>query len=117
MSQALMSRNSYRLGKLCGKTPQELYRSVAELQRRDLVQQRSVWRAVLPHAIANRLAAVALQNIPYATIQEHLFTEPSGRLAEVLLAATRLPPRQQGSGDGSSSNGSVSAACLGTWQP
>ena len=77
-----------RLGKMIGKTPQELYRSVAKLQRRDLVQQRSVWRAVLPHAIANRLAAVALQAIPYATIQEHLFTQPStlrANMAETLL--------------------------------
>jgi hypothetical protein len=62
----------HRLGKLIGRTPQEVYRSVAELQRRDLVQQRGVWRAVLPHAIANRLAAVALQNIPYATIESQL---------------------------------------------
>jgi hypothetical protein len=69
-----------RLGKLCGKTPQELFHSVAELERRELVQQRGVWRAVMPHAIANRLAAVALQNISYTTIHEHLFTQPSGRL-------------------------------------
>jgi hypothetical protein len=69
-----------RLGRIIGKTPQEMYRSVAELQRRDLVQQRNVWRAVLPHAIANRLAAVALQNIPYAVIAEHLLTKPSARL-------------------------------------
>src|SRR5207302_10092420 len=65
----------HRLGKLIGRTPQEVYRSVAELQRRDLVQQRGVWRAVLPHAIANRLAAVALQNIPYATIESQLVSE------------------------------------------
>jgi hypothetical protein len=68
-----------RLGNIIGKTPQEMYRSVAELRRRDLVQQRGVWRAVLPHAIANRLAAVALQNFPYAVIAEHLLT-PSARL-------------------------------------
>lgn len=63
-----------RLGKLIGQSPHELYRQAAELQRRDLVQQRGSWRAVLPHAIANRLAGVALQNIPYATIQEQLLT-------------------------------------------
>jgi hypothetical protein len=61
-----------RLGRLIGKTPQEVYRGVADLQRRDLVQRRSVWRAVLPHAIANRLAATALQNISYATIEPQL---------------------------------------------
>jgi hypothetical protein len=69
-----------RLGKLVGKNPQELYRSVAELQRRDLVQQRSVWRAVLPHAIANRLAATALQNVPQAEIEMLLITASPARL-------------------------------------
>lgn len=63
-----------RIGALIGQTPDELYRSVAELKRRDLVQQRGRWRAVLPHAIANRLAAVALQNIPYARISGQLLT-------------------------------------------
>jgi hypothetical protein len=73
-----------RLGRLIVKTPQDLYQSVAELQRRDLVQQRSVWRAVLPHAIANRLAATALQNIPYSEIEKHLVTQPSERLMRSL---------------------------------
>ncbi len=68
------------LGAMIGRTPQDIYLHVAELQRRDLVQQRSVWRAVLPHAIANRLAARALQNIPYAAIREHLMRAASGRL-------------------------------------
>lgn len=35
----------------------------AELKRRDLLQVRSHWRAVLPHAIANRLAARALDRL------------------------------------------------------
>jgi hypothetical protein len=69
-----------RLGRLIGKTPQEVYRGVAELQRRDLVQRRSVWRAVLPHAIANRLAATALQNLPYATIESELVVGSTERL-------------------------------------
>jgi hypothetical protein len=69
-----------RLGAMIGKTAQEVYRHVAELRRRDLVQQRGVWRAVLPHAIANRLAAIALQNIPYVVIDEQLLGAPSGHL-------------------------------------
>ncbi len=69
-----------RLGRLIGKTPQEVYRGVAELKRRDLVQQRSVWRAVLPHAIANRLAATALQNLPYATLEPELVVDSTERL-------------------------------------
>jgi hypothetical protein len=69
-----------RLGNLIGRTPQELYRRIAELQRRDLVQARSVWRAVLPPAIANRLATSALENIPYAEIDKQLMT--SARLMQ-----------------------------------
>ncbi len=52
------------LASLANKTILELYADVAELKRRDLVQQRDKWRAVLPHAIANRLAQRALENIP-----------------------------------------------------
>lgn len=33
-----------------------------------------MWRAILPHAIANRLAATALQNISYAEIEKHLLS-------------------------------------------
>jgi hypothetical protein len=69
-----------RLGRLIGKTSQDLYRAVAELHRRDLVQRRSVWRAVLPHAIGNRLATVALQNIPYATIEQQIINRSDVRL-------------------------------------
>ncbi|WDG40862.1 hypothetical protein PUP72_19740 [Pseudomonas synxantha] len=45
-----------------------LQRKVVDLQRRGLVQARSKWRAVLPHAIANRLAAQALEVIPKSQI-------------------------------------------------
>lgn len=60
------------LGSLIGKTADEVYANVAELRRRDLVQARAQWRAVLPHAIANRLAKAALQNIPLAKVQSLL---------------------------------------------
>jgi hypothetical protein len=52
-----------KLAAVIGKDARTLYTDVAELKRRDLVQQRGVWRALLPHAIANRLAATALENI------------------------------------------------------
>ncbi|WP_433771548.1 hypothetical protein [Pseudomonas putida] len=45
-----------------------LQRKLVDLQRRGLVQARSKWRAVLPHAIANRLAAQALEVIPKSQI-------------------------------------------------
>lgn len=68
------------LGGLIGKTADEMYRGVAELRRRDLVQQRGVWRAVLPHAIANRLASMALQNIPLQRIDPAIINGTSDRL-------------------------------------
>lgn len=49
-------------------TPNELYRHVGELRSRDLVQRRSKWRAVLPHAIANRLARQALKKLHIGTL-------------------------------------------------
>lgn len=52
------------LGSLIEMSARELYKNVSELKRRDLVQQRGIWRAVLPHAIANKLAKRALENIP-----------------------------------------------------
>ncbi len=41
-----------------------LYAHVTELKKRDLVQSRGHWRALLPHAIANRLASQALERVP-----------------------------------------------------
>lgn len=61
-----------RLGRLVEQSATELRRHIAELTRRDLVQQRNVWRAVLPHAIANRLARTALQNISYEAIDAQI---------------------------------------------
>lgn len=68
------------LASLANKTDLELYADVAELKRRDLVQQRSVWRAVLPPAIANRLAQKALENIPLDQILNVFVNSGSERL-------------------------------------
>ena len=70
------------LASLVGLTPTEIYRHVGELRRRDLVQQRGVWRAVLPHAIANRLAARALADTPYHVINHLLVGDGTHRLAQ-----------------------------------
>jgi hypothetical protein len=69
-----------RLGALIGKNANELFRSAAELERRRLIQRRGVWRAVLPQAIANRLAALALQDIPASTIDARLLDGAPERL-------------------------------------
>lgn len=65
---------------LIGKSVDEVFRGVANLRRRDMVQQRGVWRAVLPHALANRLASRALQDIPLETIKAELVDGGSPRL-------------------------------------
>ncbi|CAH1208204.1 hypothetical protein PAECIP111892_03069 [Paenibacillus auburnensis] len=64
----------------------ELYENIVELKRRELVQQRSYWRAVLPQAIANRLAERALQNIPTNIITDTFLNSGSERL---LISFTR----------------------------
>jgi hypothetical protein len=56
------------LAALANQQPNELFRQVAELKRRKLVQTRGKWRAVLPHALANRLAKQALGNLPQTQI-------------------------------------------------
>ena len=58
------------LAQLAEMTPAELFRHVGSLKRRDLVQSRSKWRAVLPPALANRLAKGALQNVPVSDITD-----------------------------------------------
>jgi hypothetical protein len=68
------------LGGLIGKSAAEVFAGIAELKRRDLLQERSVWRAILPHAIANRLAELALQNIPWQTLESIIVQGASPRL-------------------------------------
>jgi hypothetical protein len=70
-----------RLAFLAGQSAAEAYRHVGELLRRNLVQRRGVWRAVLPHAIANRLAVRALEEIPYELINQQLVEGGTERLA------------------------------------
>jgi beta-phosphoglucomutase-like phosphatase (HAD superfamily) len=64
------------LAELIGRSAGDLFTGIAELKRRDLLQSRSVWRAVLPHAIANRLAELALQNIPSTAIESAFMPSP-----------------------------------------
>ena len=57
-----------------------LYRAAQTLLERQLAQKRGNWRAVLPHAVANRLAASALRNIPVHDILNTFQGLPSLRL-------------------------------------
>jgi len=96
----------FRLGTVVGKDAQEMFQSAVELGRRGLVQRRGVWRAVLPQAIANRLAARALQNIPATVIEKYLVNEAPKRLL-------RSFSRRLGYLDGSSEARQIARLWLG----
>ncbi|WP_150813109.1 LexA family protein [Pseudomonas fluorescens] len=61
-----------QLAALTDESVTRLYRRVAELENRGLAQRRGVWRAVLPHAVANTLALRALDSTPYSLIDRYL---------------------------------------------
>jgi hypothetical protein len=63
------------LADLAGVSPRDLYRHVEELYARGLLQKRSRWRAVLPQAIANRLARHALERLPLKSVMD-AFAKP-----------------------------------------
>lgn len=71
-----------RLAALASQEVGETFRNVSELVRRNLVQKRNIWRAVLPHAISNYLAKQALENIHYSEIQEAFICSGNERLAK-----------------------------------
>lgn len=58
------------LGALINKSEGEMQAALPDLIERDLVQVRGKWRALLPHALANRLAAQALERIPRRKLEE-----------------------------------------------
>ncbi|ANA68647.1 hypothetical protein [Pseudomonas aeruginosa] len=76
------------LSTIAGLDRRVLHRGQAELLRRHLAQQRGEWRAVLPHALANRLAKRALENIPPDEINAELLKSENRRL--FLSCAHRL---------------------------
>ncbi|QHJ69794.1 hypothetical protein [Planococcus halotolerans] len=68
------------IGSLIKIPSQEIYTNISELMRRELVQKRNNWRAVLPHAIANKLAQRALENIPIKLLCNNFESEKNERL-------------------------------------
>ncbi|MEK7391237.1 MAG: hypothetical protein AAB214_01610, partial [Fibrobacterota bacterium] len=68
------------LAGLAGLEPGVFFKNVKELKRRELLQQRSVWVAILPHAIANGLAEDALEFIPRHRILDAFLAEGRERL-------------------------------------
>lgn len=53
-------------------TPVDFRRNMVELRRRGLLQERGKWRALLPHAVSNRLAAEALEEYPASDLEDRL---------------------------------------------
>lgn len=64
------------LAELAGQPVSEFYGHVAELRRRQLIQARSQWRALLPHALAHRLAKLALDDLPRDVVQTFIHAAP-----------------------------------------
>ncbi|MBX8570688.1 hypothetical protein K5D36_13430 [Pseudomonas cichorii] len=68
------------LGSILGYSQRELFRSVKKLLDRHVVQKRAHWRAILPHAIANKLAASVLYSIPIDQLRKTFETPDRQRL-------------------------------------
>ena len=69
-----------RLAALVEQSPAEIFGHVATLYKRGLVQRRGRWRAVLPHAISNRLASMALERVPRSKVEAELINGAPARL-------------------------------------
>lgn len=69
-----------RLAALAGQSVEAVYRHVAELHRRQLVQRRGRWRALLPHALANRLARLGLADVPLQKIEDVMIKGSPARM-------------------------------------
>ncbi|MEP1033467.1 hypothetical protein [Ekhidna sp.] len=57
-----------------------VYGKIEELKSRDLVQVRNKWRAILPHALANKLAKRALNSLPIDFVNSIFLSQPNQRL-------------------------------------
>lgn len=69
------------LGKLADTDADSMFETSVYLQQREVVQSRGRWRALLPQAIANRLAANAIERISPARLSSFI-AELSPRLAK-----------------------------------
>lgn len=76
------------LASIADTSRRKLQRVVGLLTERHVIQQRSHWRAILPHAIANRLAASALSSFPADEIRDAF--EQSGSQRLLMSFAHRL---------------------------
>ncbi|CAM3016673.1 hypothetical protein [Legionella worsleiensis] len=70
------------LASIINKTGLALYQEIITLKDRGLLQCRGQWRAILPPAIANRLAKKALEALPKDYIVKHFMQNGSERLIQ-----------------------------------
>lgn len=68
------------LSHLANMSINQMFKDLQELNRRQLIQQRGDWMALLPHALANRLAKIALEDIILENIFVTFEREGNGRL-------------------------------------
>ena len=68
------------LASLIGQSRQVLHAVTQTLLERQLAQQRGDWRAILPTAVANHLAAGGLRNIPLQDLRQSFEADENDRL-------------------------------------
>jgi hypothetical protein len=68
------------LAGFAGTTVADFRRNMVDLKRRGLLQERGKWRALLPHAVSNRLAAQALEEQLASEVEDRLFTHAPERV-------------------------------------
>ena len=81
IADASNTGESARLAVYADVSRREFLRNVAILKRRGLVQGRGNFRALLPHALANRIAHDALTNLPATEWYDDFFAHETDRLA------------------------------------
>lgn len=64
------------LAGLAGQADEIFFGTIADLRDRGLIQERSHWRALLPHPIANRLASHALDRLPQPRLDAVMRSAP-----------------------------------------
>ena len=70
------------LAKLSGTPVNRLYASTVKLRRRGLLQRRGKWAAVLPPAIANRLAVEAIDSLSPHALEDAFFKTTNPRMSK-----------------------------------
>lgn len=74
-----------RLANLVKQDVDDILPHLADLKRRELVQQRDRWAAILPHALANHLAKRALEEVSLERIRQHIIENDDTRLLYSVL--------------------------------